>query len=150
MAKVSIIDSKTGYRARVTKFGQLVTSPLQYSTPVGKELLIADEAVNFIAPKQNQGIVITDIIASANKDVSNTDPADITIYEADSIDSIIPVNVIVQPQLLRSQNIPLNGLNLLIPEGRWVNATTNDGGILLTIMFYRIPVEFLNLQGKRR
>ncbi|MBV1929897.1 MAG: hypothetical protein KUG81_10360 [Gammaproteobacteria bacterium] len=137
----NIIDSRTGNEARVTPFGQLIVAPISYSSPVLRELLTPGESANFIEPAQDQIIVITDIIASADKDVSNTTPADITIYSTDSVDSTTPVDIIVRPQLIRSGNFPLTGLNLKIPEGLWVNATTTDGGILLTIMFYRAPVE---------
>ncbi len=47
----------------------------------------------------------------------------------------------VRPQLLRSDNVSYIGLNLLVPEGRWVNVKTSDASILVTIMYYRVPVD---------
>ena len=85
----------------------------------------------------------TEDVASANKSVSNTTPANVQIYQSDEVDSLSIVNGIVAPQLVGSANVDYIGLNLLVPEGRWVNATTDDATVLVTIMFYRVPVEFV-------
>lgn len=138
-----IKDPKTGNSARVTKFGQLVVAPIQYSTPVTIDMDTINTAFNFAVPKAGMSIVITDIFASADNGVSNTTPAEVEIYTADSPESVTVITSILQPRLTRSKNVPVTGLNLLINEGVWVNAKTNDNDILLTIMFYRVPVEDL-------
>lgn len=138
---VNIQDSKDGVTARVTRFGQLVVAPLAYSTPVARELDTIDTAFNFLEPVSGESIVITDIIVSADKSVSVTDPAEVEIYEADAPDTIAIAQGIVSPRVLRGNGLELTGLNLLVPEGKWVNAKTNDNNILITIMFYRVPVE---------
>lgn len=138
-----IKDLKTGQSARVTEYGQLVVAPLAYSTPVLLSMVTPGIAYNFIEPAGGQSVVITDIIVSADKDVSATTPAEIAIYEADAPDTLNVVASIVTPQLVRSDNFILSGLNLLVPEGLWVNATTSDSTIKLTIMFYRVPVEVI-------
>lgn len=139
-APIKIVDSKTGNSARVTNFGQVVTSPLDYSTPVERELDVPLQVFNFISPVASKDIVITDIIVSANKDVSTNTPADISIYEADAVDSATPSPGIIRPQLVRAQNFSLTGLNILVPRGKWLNAFTSDATIILTIMFYRVPI----------
>lgn len=138
---VAIVDSKDGQAARVTRFGQLVVAPLAYSTPIAQELDVINTAFNFLSPESGKKIVITDIIVSADKSVSVTDPAEIEIYEAGAVDTITIDQGIVSPRLLRGRSLPLTGLNLLVPEGKWVNAKTNDNNVLVTIMFYRVPVE---------
>ena len=137
----NIKDSNTGQTAKVTKFGQLIVAPIDYSTTVEQGLDLIDTAFNFIEPVDGHSIVITDIIASADTGVSPVDPADVVIYQADAIDSVTPDPAIMRPQLVKSSNFPLTGLNFLIPEGKWVNAKTSDNTILLTIAFYRVPVE---------
>lgn len=142
MAIPSVItDLRNKYSARVTKFGQLVTAPLEYSSPILVELSIPDVPVNVITPSQGQVIIITDILASADKDVSNTTPANVVVYQSDAVDSNDVSDPIVRPQLVRADNFPLTGMNLRVPEGKWVNAITNDAGILLTVMFYRAPLK---------
>lgn len=139
-APVNIKGDRTGQVAKVTRFGQLVVAPIQYSTPVTQEMDTINTAFNYIAPIQGSSIVITDIFVSADNMVSNVVPAEIEIYTAESGDTITVLNSILQPRVVRSGNVPLTGLNLLIGEGVWVNAKTNDDNVLLTIMFYRIPV----------
>jgi len=137
----TIADNNSGFQAKVTKFGQLVVSPLQYSTPVSDELDVIDTAFNFIQPQQDHSIVITDIFVDADKSVSNTTPADVEIYEAASADTTTIDTGILSPRLLRGANRTATGLNLLVPEGKFVNAKTNDDVVLVTIMFYRVPAE---------
>ena len=140
-APCNIIDSNSGHKAKVTKWGQLIVAPLQYSEPETVEMDVVDTAFNFIIPASNQSIVITDIIVSADKNVSATTPAEVEVYTAGAPDSIDVIKSILQPRLTRSTNLPVTGLNLLIGEGVWVNGKTNDIGVLLTIMFYRVPAE---------
>lgn len=140
-ASVGIQDSKDGNAARVTRFGQLVVAPLAYSEPVARNLDTTDTAFNFLTPVAKHSIVITDIIVSADKDVSSVDPAEIEVYQADEASALDILQGIVSPRLTRGGDLVLTGLNLLVPEGRWINAKTNDNNILITIMFYRVPVE---------
>ena len=134
-------DNNSGLTAKVTKFGQLVVAPLQFSTPKSDNLNVIDTAFNFIEPEQDHSIVITDIIISADNSVSNTAPAEIEIYEAAAFDTTTIDVGIVSPRLTRADNLALNGLNLIVPEGKFVNAKTNDNNVLVTIMFYRVPAE---------
>ena len=139
-APVNLADGDTSRVAKVTQFGELVTAPISYSDAASQNLNTVGQAFNLATPEHGNGIVITQVIASANSNVSNTVPADIVIYESDSQLSLDELDVVVRPQLTRARNFILSGLNLLVPPGRWVNAKTSDGDILLTIMFYRIGV----------
>lgn len=137
----NIQDSDSKNTAKVTKFGQLITAPLDYSTPVEVDLDVINTAFNFIVPTAGHSIVITDIIASGNKDISPTDPANVEIYQADAVDELTANPTILKPKLGRGENLPLIGMNVLVPEGKWVNAKTDDNIVALTIMFYRVPAE---------
>ena len=137
--KVEIKDSHSGRTARVTQFGQLVTAPLAYSKPVQKVLDTPNTAFNFVEPSAGNFIVITDILVYASKSVSNTTPADIQIFQSDEIDSLTVVEGIARPQLIAGSNSELIGLNLIVSPGRWVNATTDDATVQITIMFYTVP-----------
>ena len=136
-----ISDSNTRVKAKVTKFGQLVVAPIQYSTPITQDMDVITTAFNFIVPEQGSSIVITDIFVAADNAVSNTAPAEVELYTADGPDSLTVIDSILQPRLTRSKNVPITSLNLLIGEGVWVNGKTNDNNILLTVMFYRVPAE---------
>ena len=136
-----IQDNDSGLTARVTKFGQLVVAPLQYSTPVDDNLNVIDTAFNFVQPQQDHSIVITDILVNADNSVSNVTPAEVEIYEATTADTTTIDTGIISPRVVRAANLSLTGLNLLVPEGKFVNAKTNDNNVLVTIMFYRVPAE---------
>ena len=140
---VKITGDNNDTRAKVTKYGQLVVAPLSYSEPVFVELLVPGDAYNFIEPVAGEAVVITDIIVSANKDVSATTPATVRIFQSDEADSINIIKGIIAPQLTRSSNVDYTGLNMFVPEGRWINATTDDATVLVTIMYYRVPREFV-------
>ena len=140
---VRIAGENNSTRAKVTKYGQLVVAPLAYSNPIEKRLSVVNVAYNFIEPIANESIVITDIIVFADKSVSATAPANIQVYQSDEVDSLNVVAGIVTPQLTRGQSSELIGLNLKIPDGRWVNAVTDDNEVLITIMYYRVPQEFV-------
>ena len=137
---VNIVNNDGGDAVGVTPVGQLIVAPYDYSTPVAKTLDTINTAFNFIEPLAGHFIVITDIIVSAGKTVSNTTPADVEIYQAEAIDTITVLEEILEPQLVGAANIALTGLNMKIPAGVWVNATTDDATILLTMMYYRVPV----------
>lgn len=139
--KVQLIGDRNEIPAKVTKFGQLVTTPLDYSIAVERDLDVPGVAFNFVEPEAGKSIVITSILVSADKGVSNTEPADVSIYQSDEIDSLIVLDKIIRPQLVRSTNLPLSGLNTIIPPGRWVNGVTDDATITVTLFFYRVPAE---------
>lgn len=135
-----IVDSDSGIKAKVSKFGQLIVAPLQYSTPVSDTLNVINTAFNFITPKQDQSIVITDVIISASRTVG-VNGADVFVYEADAPDTLTVEREIVALDMVKQTSLAQNGLNLLVPEGKFVNAKTDDADILVTIMFYRVPAE---------
>jgi len=139
-AAVNITDSDSRITAKVTKFGQLVVAPLAYSTPVVDTLNVINTAFNFIKPQQDHRIVITDIVISADRAVG-VNGADVQIYEAETAETTTIDTTILDLDMVKQTQLGLTGLNLLVPEGKFVNAKTDDVNILVTIMFYRVPAE---------
>jgi hypothetical protein len=137
-----IVDPHNGLAARVTEFGQLVTSPIAYSTPVAQILTVVDTAYNFIEPEANHQIVITDIILTADKNVGASG-ASVQIYCADSIDSttVLTDGGVLDIEMLKNTSRDLIGLNFLVTEGFWINAKTDDNNVQLTIGYYRVPID---------
>lgn len=140
MIPTAIIDPYSGAKARVSEFGQLVVAPLAYSKPSFKKLDVINTAFSFIAPVDGHQIVITDIIMTANKNVGVSD-ATVDIYEADSVTSTAIKQSIIALEMIKQSNLALTGLNLLVPDGLWVNAKTDDNDIFVTLMYYRVPVK---------
>lgn len=135
---VEIKDDDSDIRARVTKYGQLVTAPLSFSVPTSASMTLINTAYNLIEPQPGQSIIITNVIASADKLVSNTDPADVVVYQSDGVNSLNNLGTLIRPQLLRGANQNFL-MNLIVGEGVWVNATTNDDAILLFLYYYYVP-----------
>ena len=135
-----IIDPHNGLAARVTEFGQLVVSPIAYSTPVTGTLAVDDVAVNFVEPQGNHQIVITDVILSSDKNVG-VDGAAVLVYCATAIDETTVADGILEVNMLKNTARDLIGLNLIVGEGKWVNAKTDDNNIEVTIGYYRVPID---------
>lgn len=135
-----IQDAGSGNRATVTRFGQLVVAPVDYSTPVAKTLDVINTAYNFVDPVMGKNIVITDIILTANKNVGAGD-ATVVVYEANAPDTTTSDKDIINLEMIKQSNLALTGLNMIVSEGKFVNAKTDDDDVFVTIMYYRVPVE---------
>ena len=135
-----IQDPRSGMTARVTQFGQLVTSPIAYSTPVEHALTVDDVPVNFIEPEANHQIVITDIILSTDRNVG-ANGAIVQLYCSDAPDSSTVNSSILNIEMLKNTSRDLIGLNFLINSGFWVNAVTDDNNVQITVGYYRVPID---------
>ena len=139
--ETSLVDGGgSDNKVLVTQFGQLVTSPIDYSTPVAHALVLTGTAYNFVTPISGKRIVITDILIYANKGVGAGD-ATVDIYEADSITETAISKSIISTEMLKQTSRDLTGLNLILSEGKWINAKTDDNTIFMTIMYYYIPMD---------
>ena len=137
-----ITDPRNSIAARVTEFGQLVTSAVAYSIPVTDVLDTTGTAFNYIEPEASHQIVITDIILTTDKNVG-VNGASVQIYCASAIDSTTVLNDggVLDIEMLKNTSRDLIGLNFLVTEGFWVNAKTDDANIQLTIGYYRVPID---------
>jgi len=140
MVGFQLVDG-TGTKAKVkiTALGQLVVAPFAYDEAVFKELAADDTAYNFYEPKSGEQFVITVIHAKADRDVSNTVDAVVVVYEATSNSTTTVSKILYQEAMVRGENFSFVGLNILVGEGKWVNAKTTDDDIHMTIMGYYIP-----------
>jgi len=138
---VQLIDGRgTKNKGCITPIGQLVVSPFSYDETTHIELATPDTAYNFYTPEPEQQFVITGFIAKADKQVSNTVDAQVVIYEGLYNDTIIVDKVLFETAMVSGDNIVATPLNILVSEGKYVNAKTSDDDIHLTIMGYYIPV----------
>ena len=135
-----IVDPRNGLAARVTEFGQLVVSPIAYSTPVTNVLSVDDTPVNFIEPVGKHQIVITDIILTSELTIG-VNGASVQVYCATSPTTSTVDSGVLDIQMLKSTSRDLIGLNFLVGEGKWVNAITDDNSIQVTIGYYRVPID---------
>jgi len=129
--------SGSGYNAKVTSRGQLVVSPIEFSYAFAVEVN-STNAFNFVPPITGKRFVITDVIIEAGKTVSTTTAADVVLYEAASITATAVSKLILTFNMIRFGVRTLNGLNLIVGEGKWLNITTTDPTVNATVMGYYI------------
>lgn len=134
--KSQICDGGGGKaKACVTANGQLVVAPISYDETVYKELAADNTAYNFYAAKPGQRFVITSIRAKADRDVSTTVDAAVIIYEASSSSTTTVDKVLHQEAMVRGESVTMR-TNILVTEGKYINAKTTDDDIHMTIMGY--------------
>jgi hypothetical protein len=126
------------YSAKVTNRGQVVTAPIEYDQSYFNSMTSTGTAYNFVTPKTKMRFVITGFIATSNKDVGTTNGATIPIIETDGPASTTPTKTLLQLELTKLDGRELTGLNLLTNKGVWVNASTNDATVNLTLMGYYV------------
>jgi hypothetical protein len=139
MIKTSITDgSGTGVQATVTSRGQLVVSPLDFSTAYNATAGTANVAASFFGPISSKRFIITGISLYANQNVSNTVDAVVDIYESDSATSTTISQSVFQTNMTRKDRLSLTGLNLIVTEGVWLNLKTSDDDVYGTVFGYYI------------
>lgn len=135
---VGIEGSQSSQRVMVSRNGELAVAPLKYDDSVFKELATINTGVNFYAPSPVQQFVITGMRIKANRDVSNTVDAEIIIYEAATSDTTTVDKILHQEALVRGEGADLFPLHILVSEGKFINAKTDDNSIFITILGYYI------------
>lgn len=138
--QMSIVGA-SGATAEVTPNNELVVGPVSYDETVFKELAgtqIAGNTYNFYEPKAGKQFVITLIVAYGDKQVGTSTNATVKVYEATDTDDLVPDKILVQFEIGQNQSLVLPALRLLVNPGVWINATTTDDDIHMTIMGHYI------------
>lgn len=138
MAVPFLIIGPNGKEVQVTGSGELVTAQLHYEETVFKELAEDNIGYNFFEPLPGQQFVITGFIAVGDQQITGNANANVVIYEADSTSSITVDKILVQFVIKQDQDIPMAGLHVLVNEGKFINAKTDDDDVHMTLMGYYI------------
>ena len=71
------------------------------------------------------------------EEVASATNATVEIYEASSATATVVDKIIMQFEIGQNEFHPFNNLNLLVNEGKWINAKTNDDDVHMNILgFY--------------
>jgi len=130
---VSFTIEQNGNPAKVTESGELVVAPLAYDETVFNEMSLTNTAYNYYEPKSKSQFVIKSIVVFANKDINDATDTNIEIYEATSDSETDVSKTLLKFGMAKLSVLPIVPLNILVTEGVWVNAKTDDNNILLTI-----------------
>jgi hypothetical protein len=133
MIKVGISNGG-GIFAKVTNNGELVTGPLEYSEPYYMELGVAAQIYSIVPGKANKRFLITGILLGADRNVA-TD-CTINIYEATSAEGTADKEILTI-DLNKGEHTFLN-INVATQETRWINGTTDDDDVDVTIFGYYV------------
>jgi hypothetical protein len=126
-----------GVVAEVTRRGQLITAPIQYSSPFIASLIAVDTAYNLVFPETGKDFVITDLLITGTKSIDNVIDATVIIYEADSEDTLDVLNTLFHLSVPRSGIIPMTGLNVITENNtKYINIKTSDATVNCTLMGY--------------
>ena len=121
----------------ITSRGAMVVAPYAYSEVKADTLDTANVAVNFFLPKIGKSFVVTDMLLTANKNV--TTDCTVEMYEATAVDSLVVDKSILNIEMLKNSDRDLIGLNLRLSEGVFLNGKTDDDDVFVTIMGYYVP-----------
>ena len=133
------IRDADGQLVRVSKLGQLTIGPFAFDETQSLELAEDDTAYNFFKPKSGQQFVITGMLLKANRQVSNTVDARVVIYESPDPDSLTEDKILLEEAMIRGESRTINPMNVLVNQGKFINAKTSDDDIFVTIMGYYVP-----------
>jgi len=137
MIKNIITDSATRHSVKVTSIGQLVTSPYAYSEVTYLLLDTAAQGYTFFKPKSGEQFVLTGFGLTADSNVVTSCVVD--IYESAAQNSATIAKSIFHFEILKNGYRDSSGLNVLISEGVFLNAKTDDDDVYCTILGYYIP-----------
>jgi hypothetical protein len=126
--------------AKVSKRGQLITGPLEYSETYFNSMTSAGVAYNFIGPKSGKRFVVNGFIMSSDKDVNATNGAVVPVFEASSPTDTVGTKTLLELDVGKLGSRQLTGLNLLTNSGVWLNSKTDDATVNLTIIGYYVDV----------
>jgi hypothetical protein len=137
---VKIVDGSGTYtQAKVTTIGQVVTGHYAYDETKFNALGTAAAGYTFYSPKAGQQFVITGIIVAGNLAISANALATVVVFEASDEDVATEDKVLLQVGVTRLQTYGISSLNILVSEGAFVNAKTDDDDVFMTIMGYYVP-----------
>ena len=135
-----IIDPKTKMVARVSEFGALAVAPLQYSTVFSVKMDATGTAFTLVEPVGNHAIIITDIVMTGSKNVGVNNSL-VEIYSNETDGSLDASAGVFTSEVAKNASQVLNGLNFIIPKGRFLLSKIDDADVYIAIGYYYVPVD---------
>jgi hypothetical protein len=139
MIKNIITDPSTGTQVKVTEFGELVQGAVAYDESSSVKMEVNDTVYNIVAPNTGEYLVITGILLYANRNVSGTTEATVDVYCSSTGPSAANTgDSLLLTEMTKQTYRDVTSLSLLCEPGSWINATTSDDDVYITIMYRRI------------
>ena len=138
MVKVSVEGGDSGRVATVTPDGALAVGPVSFNLIQFNELAAINTAYNFYSPLAGKQFVVTAIFAYGDKQVAAASNATVEVYEASSTSATAVDKIIMQFEIGQNEFHPFTSLNLLVNEGKFINAKTDDDDVHMNILGYYV------------
>jgi hypothetical protein len=138
MINTKIIGSSSNYVANVTDRGQLVVAPISYSNFYSITASVINTAYNVVPPKSYKKFVITDMIIAADRDVSSTNGAIISVYEATGPTVTAVSRLLYQDEITKLGRAIITGMNIITSENIWINLKTDDSSVRINMGGYYV------------
>jgi hypothetical protein len=123
--------------ALITKRGQLVTSPLEFSKPYSAEANTINTAFNLVPPIAGKQFVITSILLSGNRSIGASD-ATVSLYEASSDTETTVLIDILPIEIAKNQALTFTGVNVIVAAGSFINLKTDDATVFAVVYGYYV------------
>ena len=136
MIKAWLVDPKTDQAVKISSDGELIMAPIARSVFYNALAGTDNVAVELVEAKARKKFVITALTLYANKNVGVND-ATVEIFHASSSGLNSGTNIFKQ-EMLKQTQIYLSGLNVEIPEGRWLSVVTDDDDIFANVAGYYV------------
>lgn len=139
MIDVGIAGGPTQSKVRVSQRGQLITSPLDFSTFYTDITTVNNTPVNLVEPMAGMNFVITALILSGDRNIG-ANGAVTEVYEnAIGPTDATVTKAIYRDEIARQTRAVLTGLNIILTPGRWVNVKSDDVQVRANIAGYYVP-----------
>lgn len=135
MIDIRVCDDDQGHLAKVTPNGELVTGALSYSEPYYVELGVDNQIYNAVPAKVGKRFIIVGMLIGADRNV--TTDCSVHVYESLSAVGTSDKDILII-DLNKGQHTYLNLINVATQSTRWINATTDDDDVDLTVFGYYV------------
>lgn len=123
-----------GIPFRLTRSGELVVAPVAYDLTEFNAMSSTGTAYSFYGPKVDFRFIITGFVAVSDKNI--TADAVVEIYEASAEDETTVSKTLIQFAITKNAVVAPTPLRILVTDGVWVNAKTDDATINMTMFGY--------------
>lgn len=133
-----VIEGASGRLAAVTPGGALAVGPVSFNLIEFNELAATATAYNFYSPRSGHQFIVTSIFAYGDKQVAGATNATVEVYEASSTTETTVDRIIMKFEIGQNEFHPFTNLNLLVNEGVFINAKTDDDDVHMNILGYYV------------
>jgi hypothetical protein len=133
-----IVGGGTRNEASVTNLNELVVAPLAPSKFYNGQTVSNNVPVNVVEPKKRNRFIITAIIMSGDRSIGANGAVSVIYENGVSGTDTTQDAVVITEEIAKQTRMVATGLNIVVPEGKWVNVTSDDVIVRVNIAGYYV------------